>query len=610
MEINLEQLKKNFIVIRDIRNKVTNLFQILGDHLIKLKQTYSEFVKMNKDNLFVFGLDSFQFQSKLIDIEFGDMKRLFLVINNRMYCEYYKLYKIIAEYIKENINDRKSLDIVKLVNSFPVYKDLEPFKQYNFETIQEVHDNIILLLYGINEFILNKDNELKCHLKKQSIGLNINNFVNTFNYNIVIVKEKGSLFISYIDFFHSLHTKHLQRFAMKMNLMYTQLTNDIKFDENIESSDDQKKDLINRYQDDNINKDLLKQIKISLDDNESNSSHDSSEISYSNSPIVSKSFDFEMGNTPEVNTNFNFFNSSKQEIDLNPVKKSMGSILKKNVKKVVNSLGLFKKTKKTDEKLALSSENLINQNIINKDEMKIDIHNEDIFDKISNKSDNSINSMNSYNNDNSINSINSYNNENSNNLEINLNPDKIEKPKSLDEIFLELSTQCDNLIKSNEKNSIIVENEETITSFIEIYDNTNKKSIDSESEVLIDDAIKTDIIDEEVLDEEVLVEEVLVEEVLNEEVLNEEVLVEEVLVEEVLNEQGLASQVLNEEVLEIDVISDLDLEHDGTPEVNNETKDHIKENIVTVIDNDKSINQPLEDTINKKKKKKSKPKKK
>ena len=542
MEINLEQLKKNFIVIRDIRNKVTNLFQILGDHLIKLKQTYSEFVKMNKDNLFVFGLDSFQFQSKLIDIEFGDMKRLFLAINNRMYCEYYKLYKIVAEYIKENINDRKSLDIVKLVNSFPVYKDLEPFKQYNFETIQEVHDNIILLLYGINEFILNKDNELQCHLKKQSIGLNINNFVNTFNYNIVIVKEKGALFISYIDFFHSLHTKHLQRFAMKMNLMYTQLTNDIKFDENNESSDDKKKDLINKYQDDNINKDLLKQIKISLDDNESNSSHDSSEISYSNSPILSKSFDFEMDNTTDVNSNFNFFNSSKQEIDLNPVKKSMGSILKKNVKKVVNSLGLFKKTKKADEKLVLSSELLINQSIINKDEMKIDINNEDIFDKISNKSDNSIKS------------------DNSNNLEINMNQDKIEKTKSLDEIFLELSTQCDNLIKSNEKNSILVENEETVTTFIEIYDNTNNKSID---------------LDEEVLEEEVLDE-----------------------------------QIIDEEDLESLIISELDLQNESKLEVNDEASNHIKENIVSELDNNESNKLTIEDTINKKKKKKSKPKKK
>jgi len=460
MEVNLEQLKKNFIVIKDIRNKVTNLFQILGDHLIKLKLTYSEFVKMNKDNLFIFGLDSFQFQSKLIDIEFGDMKRLFLAINNRMYCEYYKLYKIIADFIKDNINDRKSLDIVKLVNSFPVYKDLEPFKQYNFDTIQEIHDNIILLLYGINEFILNKENELQWHQKKQSIGLNINNFVNTFNYNILIVKEKGTLFISYIEFFHSLHTKHLQRFAMKMNLMYTQLTHDIRFEDNGESAEDKKKDLINKYQDDNIDKDLLNQIKLSVDDNISNFSQDSSEISYLNSPIhslQSKSGEFEEEKTNKFNLNLSKQISS-EEIELNPVKKkSISSILKKNVKKVVNSLGIFKNTQNKDEKLTLSSENLLNQNNSNK--MAININMIDNEDKISNKSSISDNSLNKYSNE----------------------SDKIDKTKSMDEIFLELSNQCDELINSNGKNCNLKSNsEDSFTSFSDnvpaVYINVNDQS--------------------------------------------------------------------------------------------------------------------------------------
>ena len=146
MEVNLEQLKKNFITIKDIRNKVTTIFHILENHLKKLKNVYSEFITNNKQNLFVFGLDSFQFQSKLIDIEYDDMKRLFLAINNRMYCEYYKLYKIIVDYVKEYIQDKKTLEIVKVTKLFPVYKDLEPYKQYDFEITQEIHENIILLL--------------------------------------------------------------------------------------------------------------------------------------------------------------------------------------------------------------------------------------------------------------------------------------------------------------------------------------------------------------------------------------------------------------------------------------------------------------------------------
>lgn len=233
MDVNLEELKKNFLKIKDIRIKVSNVFGILEEHLMKLKMMYSEFVENNRQNQFVFGLDSFQFQSKLIDIEFEDMKRMFLAINNRIYCEYYKLYNIMADFVRQNITDKKTIDIINITNNLPIYKDLEPYKQYKFELIQLIHENIILLLYGINEFIINKDSELQIHKKKQNNGLNINNFVTTFNYNIVIIRENGLLFVSYINFFHNLHTKYLQRFSMKMNLMYNQIISDIHFEDNL-----------------------------------------------------------------------------------------------------------------------------------------------------------------------------------------------------------------------------------------------------------------------------------------------------------------------------------------------------------------------------------------
>jgi hypothetical protein len=269
MDINLEKLKSDFNTIQEIRSKVTIIFTILENHLNKLKQTYLSFVTNNTQNLFIFGLDSFQFQSKLLDIEYADMKRLFLAINNKMYCEYYKLYNIIVEYIKENISNKKIQEIIK-ANNFPTYKDLEPFKQYNFEIIQEIHENIILLLYSINDCIVNKEIELQMHTKKQQIGLNINNFVTTFNYNILMIREKGALFISYIHFFHSLHTKYLQRFSMKMNLLYSQITHDINFDETTSSS---KKEMLDNFEEFNIDKDLIKEIKRSVEDSETSKSH-------------------------------------------------------------------------------------------------------------------------------------------------------------------------------------------------------------------------------------------------------------------------------------------------------------------------------------------------
>ena len=266
MEHRISKLKTDFNNITSIRNNVKNVFDILQLRINKLKLFYSEFIKNNKNKLFVFGLDSFHFQSKLIDVEYDDMKRLFLAINNRMYCEYFKLYKIITEYIYENINDKKITEIIK-VNNFPVYKDLEPFKEYSFETTTEIHENILVIVNSIISNLNTRENELNIHRGKQALGLNIDNFITTYNFELTVMKEKVSMFLTYIEFFHKLHTKHLKRFSNKIQVMYTHITTDIKFDESIEISKSKKKesvdDFTNEPQNDN-------EMKLTVEEFENN----------------------------------------------------------------------------------------------------------------------------------------------------------------------------------------------------------------------------------------------------------------------------------------------------------------------------------------------------
>ena len=69
MENRISKLKVDFTHITTIRNNVKTVFDILQLRINKLKLFYSDFIKNNKNKLFVFGLDSFHFQSKLIDIE-------------------------------------------------------------------------------------------------------------------------------------------------------------------------------------------------------------------------------------------------------------------------------------------------------------------------------------------------------------------------------------------------------------------------------------------------------------------------------------------------------------------------------------------------------------
>ena len=46
-----------------------------------------------------------------------------------------------------------------------------------------------------------------------------------------MVKQKLTLFISYLEFFHNIHTKHFKRFSKKMKLMDDYINDDIQFDE-------------------------------------------------------------------------------------------------------------------------------------------------------------------------------------------------------------------------------------------------------------------------------------------------------------------------------------------------------------------------------------------
>ena len=265
MDKRINDLKIDFTKVVDLKNENIKMFDTLDLKIKNLKSIYSEFIKNNKQHLFIFGLDSFHFQGKLIDIEYDDMKRLYYAITNRIYCEYFKLYKIVVDYITDAIyDDKKILDLVKLNNSYPVYKDLEPFKHYDFEVIQSVHETIIGLLLAMYNYLSHKEHDLKLHQEKNATGLNIDNFIQTFNFNNLVLREKLTLFITYIEFFHKLHTKYFKRFTTKMQLFISQINHDIKFEDSAELNKTKRKSMLDTFASDNLDKSILKDLQNSI----------------------------------------------------------------------------------------------------------------------------------------------------------------------------------------------------------------------------------------------------------------------------------------------------------------------------------------------------------
>jgi hypothetical protein len=263
MEDRISVLKNTFGGIVDLKEGNIQVLKTLATKIQQIKTMYTDFIQSNREQLFVFTLDAFHFQSKLVDIEFEDMNRMFLSITNRMYCDYYKLFKIMVEYVEENIPEKKLQELIRVHNNFPIYKDLEPFKQYDFQYIQSLHEIILVILTYIHTFITNKEHDLKVYQTKNQTGLNIDSFVSTFSFNTTMMSQRAFLFINYIEFFHKSHTKYLKRFTMKLNLMLSQLNNDIKIDTHTEAKT-VKKDMLADLKDQNVDHDLLKELRVSI----------------------------------------------------------------------------------------------------------------------------------------------------------------------------------------------------------------------------------------------------------------------------------------------------------------------------------------------------------
>lgn len=234
---DLAAVKRNFLEIKEVRNQIKGLLESLHSKIEKLKHLYVEFISRNQRNLDIFGLDSFHFQNKMLEIEYQHMMSYFNLISNRMYGGYYKLYHLVIEYAKKNIDDKAVLDACQIgKKSFPVYKDLEPSRSYDFDIVLDVHHTIIQIITEMENYLTSKAEELKTDKARSDNGLNIENFIHAFVYKNTLLSSQIQLFINYMSVFHKYHGKYLKRFRLKLLFMYKQIDSDVDLEQGINSS--------------------------------------------------------------------------------------------------------------------------------------------------------------------------------------------------------------------------------------------------------------------------------------------------------------------------------------------------------------------------------------
>ena len=187
----------------------------------------------HQDNAYIFGIDSFHFQNKMIESEYNYICNTFVAIDNRIYCEYYKLYKLIQDYIKTEINDPQFISKCQSLNKkFPIFKDLDNTRNYEFTITMDLHQTIMQVINELGEFLTNKQNKLNEDNKQYKKGLYIDNMINTINYTNAILIERINMFINFMEAFNKHHTKYFNRLLSKSKHTFDIINEDIHINSN------------------------------------------------------------------------------------------------------------------------------------------------------------------------------------------------------------------------------------------------------------------------------------------------------------------------------------------------------------------------------------------
>ena len=212
-QFKIDKLKKNFRSILYLSSDIFKIKKTINVKLNRMKDAYNFVIKNNNKKIFLFCLDSFYFQYKNYVIESENMDRIRLLIMNRMYCDYYKLYNIIIKIVKQ---EKKDLDLHDLENDYPIYKDLEPFIEYKSQDLNSIHNNILALIDLLYIQTNSNLDNITHYNDTNQMGFSISNFLNTLGYENNLLKEQTELYINYICFFHISQKKQLKSIYNKI----------------------------------------------------------------------------------------------------------------------------------------------------------------------------------------------------------------------------------------------------------------------------------------------------------------------------------------------------------------------------------------------------------
>ena len=217
-KISMENLA-NFDKLKTMRTNIKKMIEKIKQRSDELKKNYSQYITHESDDFF--GLDSFQFQIKMMKLEYENIYQMYIFLENRIYGDYYKLIMVIKNYIVTNLRKKRYKKIKELNNldRYPPYKDLESFKKYEFHIIYEIHHDIIMIIHGLEEILKENQNEINVNEQKLNMGIKIDNYINSYKFKNESLKIAMYYYNNYLQVYHKYHHELLEKFLAKITLV-------------------------------------------------------------------------------------------------------------------------------------------------------------------------------------------------------------------------------------------------------------------------------------------------------------------------------------------------------------------------------------------------------
>ena len=124
VQINTTKLAFNELL--SVNNNICSLLDTVNDTRSSLKQEYVDIVKKYNKADYLFGLDTFNFQTKLIDNDYQHLRKYYNLITNRIYLDYFK--KVAVTFKDDGNNQIENLKYK--------YDYLNIYKPYDIDTIK------------------------------------------------------------------------------------------------------------------------------------------------------------------------------------------------------------------------------------------------------------------------------------------------------------------------------------------------------------------------------------------------------------------------------------------------------------------------------------------